>query len=204
MNAAGAASDAQPFAPSQGSRLTASGCALPKKVAVDSTQCVGTSPPAGLRNCSVAQPRNLHGRAPRFQIASDTAKLPAAPPLSAGQYAISKCEPVQIGSSAVAIGAVGDGVYGAVGEALGCALGAIDGAGGDGMLRGEADGVWTEGVPVHDASAAVSTAARAARWPGTRPDGVPVNERWCGLRIVDVVTRNVRPGFQPGLTGLSM
>lgn len=110
---------------------------------------------------------------------------------------------MHVGSLAVGIGADGGAVGASVGERLGSALGAIEGAGGDGVLRGEPDGVWAEGVPVHDASTAVNAAAKARRWPGTRPEAIPVDERSRGLSIVDVVTRDMRPRFQPRLAGLS-
>jgi hypothetical protein len=64
------------------------------------------------------------------------------------------------------------------------------------VLRGEPDGVWTEGVPVHDASMVASAAARRTTWPGTRPEAVPADERSCGLTIVVVVTRSVQPRFR--------
>jgi hypothetical protein len=110
---------------------------------------------------------------------------------------------VHVGSLAVGSGADGWAVGVSVGEGLGRALGAIDGVGGDGVLRGEPDGVWTEGVPVHDASMVASAAARTTRWPGTRLEAVPADERSRGLSIVDVVTRKERPRFQPRLAGLS-
>src|ERR1022692_983544 len=88
MYAAGVESDAHPPELAHGGRLTATGCALPEKFPVVSTQWVGTRPPFGLRNCTVTHPRSLHGLLPRFQIPSATMKLPAAPPPRDGEYAI--------------------------------------------------------------------------------------------------------------------
>ena len=55
--------DAQSVGSAHGSRLTVTGFALPKNSVVVSIQCVRTRPPVGFSNCSVAQPRSLHGRA---------------------------------------------------------------------------------------------------------------------------------------------
>lgn len=88
MYAAGVETAVHPPEPAQGRRLTATGGALPEKSPVVSNQFVGTRPPVALRNWMVAQPRSLHGRAPRFQIPSAIVKLPAAPPLSDCEKAI--------------------------------------------------------------------------------------------------------------------
>src|SRR6202035_4807805 len=88
MYAAGVAPAVHPPDPAHGRRLTATGCALPEKSPVVSNQFVGTRPPLALMNWMVAQPRSLHGRAPRFQIASAMVKLPAAPPLRDCEKAI--------------------------------------------------------------------------------------------------------------------
>jgi hypothetical protein len=167
MYAAGVEAGVHPLAPAHGRRLTDLGCALPELFDVVSTQCVGTRPPVGLRNCTVAQPRSLHGRLLRFQIPSATTKLPAAAPLSACEYASCNAELAQVGSRAVAIAGVGDGVGAAVGEALGSALGSGEGIAGDGVLSSGLEVGRTGAAPAHAATAAVRTAASATS--GHRP-----------------------------------
>jgi hypothetical protein len=67
---------------------------------------------------------------------------------------------VHVGSPAVTIGAVGDGVGSTVGEVVGAAVGAIDGVtGGWAELTGALEGVRTRGELVHDTSVAVSALA---------------------------------------------
>jgi hypothetical protein len=145
----------------QVTRLTAIGrTELPVKIEVVSTQCVGTSPPAPFRNCSVAQPLSLHGRLPWFQIASEIPMVPAPPPLSPGQYAICSWAPVHVGSLAVTTTATGGAVDIGVGVALGTAVGTIDVGDGEGvLLPGELVGGSGAGVLLQDASATVRAVA---------------------------------------------
>jgi hypothetical protein len=142
----------------------------------------------GLRNCTVAQPRSLHGRLPRFQIPSATMKLPAAAPLSACEYAICNAELAQVGSPAVTIAGVGDGVGAAVGEALGSALGSGERIAGDGVLRSGLEVGRTGAAPAHAATAAVRAAASTTSGHRPRLD-VLANELHQGSDIVDAVTR---------------
>jgi hypothetical protein len=189
MYAEGVEVGAHPPAPTHGTRLTVFGCALPELFDVVSTQCVGTRPPVGLRNCTVAQPRSLHGRLPRFRIPSATTKLPAAPPLSACEYAICNCELAQVGSPAVTVAGVGDGVGTAVGEALGEVLGSGDGASGDGVMSSGLDVGRSGAALEHDATTAVRTAARTTRDKRLRADTAAMNELCRGSDIFDAVTR---------------
>jgi hypothetical protein len=99
-----------PPVPAHGRRLTVLRTTLPEKSDVVSTQCVGTRPPVALSNCTVAQPRSVHGRFPRFQMPIATTKLPAAAPLSPGESASCNCELEHAVSPAVAIAGDGDGV----------------------------------------------------------------------------------------------
>jgi hypothetical protein len=189
MYAAGVEAGAHSPAPTHGRRLTVLGCALPELFDVVSTQCVGTRPPVGLRNCTVAQPRSLHGRLPRFQIPSATTKLPAAPPPSACEYAICKCELAQVGSPPVTIAGVGEGVGTAVGKAVGTAVGSGEGAVGDGVLGGGLDVGRTGAALEHDATTADRTAARNTRGQRPRSDTAAANELCRGSDIFDAVTR---------------
>jgi hypothetical protein len=101
-----------PPVPAHGKRLTVLRTTLPEKSEVVSTQWVGTRPPAALSNCTVAHPRSVHGRLPRFQIPSATAKLPAAPPPKPGESASCNCELEHGLSPAVTIAGDGEGVGG--------------------------------------------------------------------------------------------
>ena len=192
MYAAGVESGAHPPAPAQGRRLTTLDSALPEKSDVVSTQWAGTRPPVGLRNCTVAQPRSLHGRLPRFQIPSATTKLPAAPPPSACEYAICNCELAQVGSPAVTIGGVGDGVGATVGAAVGAtlgrALGSGEGVAGDGVLGSGLEVGRAGAAPAHAASAAVRTAASTTKDNAPRSDVATVNELPRGANIIDALT----------------
>lgn len=133
---------------------------------------------------------------PRFQIASDTATLPAPPPLSAGQYAICNCDPVQVGSPAVTIGAEGDGVGGGVGEAADGGVGAIDGVMGDWVFDGALEGVRAGDELVHDTSVAVMALATSRQQRAIRCEA-PEKERRSGSDIVDLITLALRVQFRP-------
>lgn len=188
MYAAGVEAGAHPPAPAHGRRLTDLGCALPEVFDVVSTQWVGTMPPVGLRNCTVAQPRSVHGQLPRFQIPSATMKLPAAPPLSACEYASCSSEIAQVGSPAVTIAGVGAGVGAAVGEALGSTLGSGERMAGDGVASSGLEVGRTGAAPAHAATAAVTAAASTSSGHRPRLD-VMANELHQGSDIVDAVTR---------------
>lgn len=167
--APGMESGVHPPVPAHGRRLTDLRITLPEESEVVSTQCVGTRPPEALSSCTVAQPRSVHGRVPRFQMPSAMTKLPAAPPPSPGETAICNCEPAQLGSPAVTMAGVGEGVgdvvSAAVGEERGDALGAGEEAKGVGVPT--AGLWWTLGVPEHEAS---STDASTAKLAGSLRD----------------------------------
>jgi hypothetical protein len=184
-----------PPVPAHGRRLTDLNTTLPEKSEVVSTQCVGTRPPAALSNCTVAQPRSVHGRLPTFQIPSATAKLPAAPPPSAGESANCNCELAHFGSPAVTMAGVGEGVDGANGDTSGTAVGSGEGANGDGatcgdaVTRGDCDGAG--GLPAHAARIVIRTVARTPNPQRTRRcSALEIACNRCG--IADVIT-NHRP-----------
>jgi hypothetical protein len=136
---------------------------------------------------------------PSFQTASEFPLVPAAPPLSAGQYAISSCELWQVGSLLLTIGAVGDGVGAVVGAALGDAVGSGEGGAGDGdgVPLGALDGDRTTGLAVHDASSAISPVDRTTHIYGARRAFASARRLGCP-DIVDVVTPRKVTAFRVG------
>lgn len=66
---------------------------------------------------------------------------------------------MHVGSPAVTIGAVGEGVGRSLGEVVGVEVGAPVGVIGDWVLDGPPEGVGTTGGLVHDASVAVRAVA---------------------------------------------
>jgi hypothetical protein len=184
-----------PPVPAHGSRLTDLRTTLPEKSEVVSTQCVGTGRPAALSNCTVAQPRTVHGWLPRFQIPSATTKLPAAAPPSAGESSICNCELAQLGSPTETMTGVGEGVGGANGETSGTVVGCGVGADGDGVTGGDAVASGDcDGGGELLAQAARSVVRTIARIPNPqrtpRSSAVEVVVNRCG--IADVITKDRR------------
>jgi hypothetical protein len=102
---------------------------------------------------------------------------------------------VHVGSPAVTIGAVGDGVGSGVGEVVGAAVGAIDEVMGDWAADGALEGARTGGELVHDTSVAVSAHATSRQYRAIRRDA-PVRERCSGSDILDLITLALRVQFR--------